>query len=91
MKTITKYCLTILTLAGCSLPLVAGAADWPFWGRDASRNMVSDEKGVPETFEAGRYKGTSEEIDPATTKNVKWTVKLGSQTYGNPTVAGGKV
>jgi outer membrane protein assembly factor BamB len=27
----------------------------------------------------------------ATTKNVKWVVKLGSQAYGNPTVAGGKV
>lgn len=91
MKNFTKYCFTILALAGCSLPLVAGAADWPFWGRDASRNMVSDEKGVPQTFEAGRYKGTTEEIDPATTKNVKWTVKLGSQTYGNPTVSGGKV
>ncbi|KAB2667587.1 MAG: PQQ-binding-like beta-propeller repeat protein, partial [Verrucomicrobia bacterium] len=31
------------------------------------------------------------EIDLATTKNVKWVVKLGSQSYGNPVVAGGKV
>ena len=27
----------------------------------------------------------------ATTKNVKWVAKLGSQTYGNPVVANGKV
>jgi len=35
-------------------------------------------------------KGTGE-VDISTTKNVKWTAKLGSQSYGNPTVAGGKV
>ena len=28
------------------------------------------------------------EIDLATTKGVKWAVKLGSQSYGNPVVAG---
>ena len=27
----------------------------------------------------------------ATTRNVKWVAKLGSQAYGNPTIAGGKV
>src|ERR1051325_11125215 len=27
----------------------------------------------------------------ATTKNVRWVAKLGSQAYGNPTVSGGKV
>lgn len=72
-------------------PLAGRAADWPFWGRNASRNMVSGETGVPVAFEAGKYKGATEEIDLATTKNVKWVVKLGSQTYGNPTVAGGRV
>jgi len=53
--------------------------------------MVSDEKGLPESFDPGRFKGNTEEIDMATTKNVRWVVKLGSQTYGNPTVAGGKI
>ena len=27
----------------------------------------------------------------ATTKNVRWVAKLGSQAYGNPTISGGKV
>lgn len=75
----------------CAVPLVGRAADWPFWGRDASRNMVSEEKNVPASWEAGRYKAGSEEIDMATTKGVKWVAKLGSQSYGNPTVAGGKI
>lgn len=79
----------VLTL--CALPLVVRAADWPFWGRTASRNMVSDETGILDDFDPGRFKGNTEEIDLATTRNVKWIAKLGSQTYGNPTVAGGKV
>jgi len=70
---------------------VVRATDWPMWGHNASRNMVSDETGLPESFEAGKYKQGSEEIDMATTKNVRWVAKLGSQAYGNPTVAGGKV
>ena len=83
-------------LATSLLALSAGAlatraADWPFWGGGPSRNMVSDEKNVPVSWDPGRYKGNTEEIDSATTKNVKWVAKMGSQTYGNPTIAGGKV
>src|SRR2546425_10468864 len=72
------------------LPVLAGAGDWPMWGHDSSRNMVSGEKGLPVSFDAGQFKSGSEEIDMATTKNVRWGAKLGSQSYGNPTVAGGK-
>src|SRR5438093_254922 len=80
----------VVLLSGI-LPAVAGAGDWPMWGRNGSRNMVSDEKGLPVSFDAGQSRSGSEEIDMATTKNVRWVAKLGSQTYGNPTVAGGKV
>ncbi|MFN3651084.1 MAG: PQQ-binding-like beta-propeller repeat protein [Armatimonadota bacterium] len=74
-----------------ALSIAASAADWPQWGRDSSRNMVSDETGLPQQWDPGRFKGNTEEIDMATTKNVRWVAKLGSQSYGNPTVAGGKV
>jgi outer membrane protein assembly factor BamB len=73
------------------VPLVGNAADWPFWGGTSSRNMVSPEVGLPQTWDAGRYVQGSEEIDMATTRNVKWVAKLGSQTYGNMTIAKGKV
>jgi len=88
-----RWCagLALAVVCCAAVPLAGRAADWPFWGRNASRNMVSGETGVPTAFEAGKYKGATEEIDLATTKNVKWVVKLGSQTYGNPTVAGGRV
>lgn len=41
--------------------------------------MVSSEKGLPTTW------------DVAKKQNVKWVAKLGSQTFGNPVVGGGKV
>lgn len=79
-----------LALLG-ALALPTSAQDWPMWGRDETRNMSSPVTGLPSEFSPGKFKGTSEEIDPATTKNVKWIAKLGSQSYGNPTVAGGRV
>jgi outer membrane protein assembly factor BamB len=86
-----KAILFSVALALGAITLTSSAADWPFWGGGASRNMVSTETGLTATWDAGRYKPSSEEIDMATTKNVKWIAKLGSQTYGNPTVSGGKV
>lgn len=84
--------LVITTLAAIlAIPLWAIAKDWPAWGGDASRNMVSEETNILTEWDPGKFKGNSEEIDMATTKNVKWVAKLGSQTYGNPTIAGGKI
>lgn len=86
---------TRLTLAAAALAGVtysASGADWPAWGgADPGRNMYSDAKGIPHEFKPGDFKKNSEEIDMATTKNVKWVVKLGSQTYGNTVVAYGTV
>ncbi|MGC4044552.1 MAG: PQQ-binding-like beta-propeller repeat protein [Armatimonas sp.] len=83
--------ITTIALALGAGALVASAADWPFWGGSTSRNMVSTETGLTTTWDAGRYKQNSDDIDMATTKNVKWIAKLGSQSYGNPTVSGGRV
>ena len=86
-----------VVLLHCSIALLAivtprvSAADYPMWGGTPSRNMVSSETGLPDSFEPGTKKAGSEEVDMATTKNVKWVAKLGSQAYGNPTISGGKV
>src|SRR5688572_6733093 len=54
--------------------------EWPMWGGQPGRNMVnSKEKGIPSSW------------DLKTKKNIKWTAALGSQSYGNPVIAGGKV
>ncbi len=65
-----------------SLGLLASdpsGGDWPMWGGTPDRNMVSSMKGIPTTW------------DVAKKVNVKWVASLGSQSYGNPVVAGGQV
>src|SRR5947207_11239993 len=56
-----------------------GIGDWPMWGGTPDRNMVSKMKGLPTSW------------DVKSGKNVKWIGELGSQSYGNPVVAGGQV
>jgi outer membrane protein assembly factor BamB len=56
-----------------------GVTDWPMWGGTPDRNMVSDATGLPTQW------------DVKTGKNIKWVAALGSQSYGNPIVAGGVV
>ena len=86
----TKIALTA-AMTACGL-VSSGGADWPAWGgHDLGRNMYAKATGLPDSFNAGKTKSGSDEIDLKTTKNVKWAVKLGSQSYGNPTVYKGKV
>jgi len=87
MRTISMAAL----VAALLLSSVAFAGDWPDWGGGPNRNMASDEKNIPLSFGPGKPKGDSRQIDMSTTRNVKWTLVLGSQTYGNPVIAGGKV
>jgi len=55
------------------------AADQPQWGQAWSRNMVSEEKGLPDSF------------DPKTGRIVKWSARLGTESYATPIDAGGRV
>ena len=43
------------------------ASDQPQWGQAWSRNMISAEQGLPDSF------------DPATGKNIKWFARLGTE------------
>ncbi len=89
---IPRSSLFKFSVSTCLLASVAAlASDWPQWGGKDSRNMYSPEKGLPTQFDPGQFKSGTEEVDMKTTKNVKWVAKLGSQSYGNVTVAEGKV
>ncbi len=79
-----------LVLGGWCLVLSAAAADWPQWGGLPARNMYSPEKNLPDQFGKIEFKDGSK-IDPSAVKNLKWAAKIGSQSYGNVTVSGGKV
>jgi hypothetical protein len=52
-----------------------GIKDWPMWGGTPDRNMVSNMKDIPTSW------------DVKTGKNVKWVAQLGSRAYGNPVVS----
>lgn len=89
MQSTMKHFFALFALA--LTPALAQAGDWPVWGGNTSRNFYSPEQGLLSDFEPGRLKRGTEEVDFATTRNVKWVAKLGSQAYGNPTVANGRV
>ena len=55
-----------------------GVGSWPMWGGTPDRNMISNQRVVTSW-------------DVKTGKNVKWVARLGSQSYGNPVVADGRV
>lgn len=56
-----------------------GKYDWPQWGGSGHRNNTPPGEHIPA------------EWDLETGKNILWAAPLGSQTYGNPVVANGKV
>jgi outer membrane protein assembly factor BamB len=56
-----------------------GARDWPQWGGSPARNNTPDGTSIPTAWDIGAG------------ENIRWSVGLGSETYGNPVVANGKV
>ncbi len=59
--------------------LKVGKNDWPQWAGSPLRNNVTDEPNIVTDW------------DVTSGKNVRWSMPLGSETYGNPIVANGKV
>jgi len=57
----------------------ASAADQPQWGVAWTRNQVSPERHLAATFA------------PATGTNIRWTFRLGTESYSTPVVAHGAV
>ena len=66
-------------LLAAAASVTAWAEDCPQWGQRFSRNMVSDEVGLPDRF------------DPATGENIKWSASVGTESYSTPVIAQGHV
>lgn len=71
-----SLCLVLFAFLPSQLLL---GADQPQWGQAWTRNLASDEKGLPDSF------------DPKTGKNIRWTARLGTETHSSPIISGGKV
>jgi outer membrane protein assembly factor BamB len=62
-------------------PATAGPS-WPMFGGTVQRNLANTvEKGIPTSFS----------IQKGKEKNIKWSAPLGSNAYGGPVIAGGKI
>jgi outer membrane protein assembly factor BamB len=82
MRTIACALVLVVVVAVAQGPVPGaskGVTEWSMWGGSPDRNMVSDATGLPTSW------------DVKTGKNIKWVAALGSQSYGNPVVAGGVV
>jgi len=77
----------------CAIPSQVHGQDWPAWGgSDPGRNMRSTSPVPAATnFNPGKFKPGSDELETGSAKNIRWVARLGSESYGNPVVAGGKV
>ena len=93
MKKNLKNAIVIGLAGGIFVGTNAVAADWPQWGGNTlGRNMfATGAAGLPDKVEPGDFKQGTEDVDLSTAKNVKWASKLGTQSYGNPTIANGKI
>jgi len=56
-----------------------GAKDWPMWGGSPDRNNTPMDAALPDSWN----------VEDGT--NILWATDLGSETYGNPVIANGKV
>lgn len=73
------YIIMVVVSIAAFAALKTGAKETAMWGFTPSRNMVSDEKNLPEKW------------DPKAGLNIKWTAALGSQTYAGPVLIGDQV
>jgi outer membrane protein assembly factor BamB len=67
-----------------------GKADWPQWGGSTLRNNTPQGKNIAAKWDVGEFDKETKEWTRKQV-NIKWQAALGSQTYGNPVVANGKV
>ncbi len=81
---VTLAMLTVNLVASNTTDSDPGPKEWAMWGGTPHRNMASTAKGLDLSFDIDL-----ENLEKS--KNLLWSVQLGSQTYGNPIVAGDKV
>ncbi len=74
-----------------STDLTELTGDWPQWGGTSIRNNVPVGRGLPTEWDVGSFDRKSGKWNQDGSDNIKWVARVGSQTYGNPVVAGGRV
>ena len=68
-----------------------GPGDYPQWGGWSGRNNVGQGDQSPIDWDPGTFDRKTGAWDREKSRNIKWVSNLGSQTYGNPAVANGRI
>ncbi|WP_231742747.1 outer membrane protein assembly factor BamB family protein [Stieleria varia] len=71
--------------------VMEAGGDWPQWGGTRLRNNTPNVSGLPLEWNIGKFDRRTGEWDKSKVLNVAWYSNLGSQTYGNPVVADGRI
>jgi len=77
--------------AGTTTAAAESTADWNQWGGSAARNNTPNGSGIPSEWEIGKIDRRTGQWSREGSQNIKWVAQVGSQTYGNPVVAAGRV
>ncbi|MGE3778829.1 MAG: PQQ-binding-like beta-propeller repeat protein, partial [Pirellulaceae bacterium] len=67
------------------------AGDWPQWAGSTYRNNTPVAQNIPTSWTIGEIDRKSGEWKKDGSENIRWVSRLGSQTYGNPVIADGRV
>jgi len=67
------------------------SGDWNQWAGSSIRNNTPEGHGILTEWTPGEFDDETGEWKKETAQNIKWVARLGSQSYGNPVVASGKV
>ncbi|MGI9472960.1 MAG: PQQ-binding-like beta-propeller repeat protein [Rubripirellula sp.] len=71
--------------------VLSAGGDWPQWGGTREKNNVPGVENLPLEWNIGKFDRRSGDWDDSKAKNIRWFSSLGSQTYGNPVIAGDQV
>ena len=93
-RSLRYRCLQIAAFAVAGIlsgrPAHAEKGDWNQWGGSPSRNNTPESGPLPIDWDPGQFDAQTGAWKPQTSRNIAWVAQLGSQSYGNPVVAGGK-
>ena len=86
-----RYRLVTYFLMWAALPNLLLAQDWPQWGGSSLRNNTPFGTNIPTFWNVGDFDRRTGRWIPDEAENIKWVARLGSQTYGNPVIADGRI
>lgn len=92
-----RFFSSILVLVLCDALLATRTVgqeptkSWPLWGGSSQRNSVAITRHLPAAWSVGSFDSQTGAWQGGDVQNVRWVARLGSECYGSPVIAGGKL